>query len=518
MNNKGVNELKLCEFKIKNFRGYAGETVINFDDLTVFVGRNDVGKSTILEALDIFFYDGKHIIKQDKNDTNITQRTRDDLETCLTAVFTDLPDSIVIDAAHPTNLQSEYLLNADGNLEIVKKFSNGGTIKAFIKAIHPTNPLCADLLLKKNSELKTVVRDNSIKCDNLAVNSVLRAAIWQHFADCIKLAEVEIDASKEDAKKIADKLALFMPIYSLFQSDRSNSDGDGEIQDPLKEAVKQIIGSPEIQEKLDAIADQVKHTLEDVSSRTLEKLNEMDSSVARTLTPVIPETASLKWAEVFKSVSITGDDIPINKRGSGVKRIILLNFFRAEAEKRAAERNNAAVIYAIEEPETSQHTHNQQILIAALKALAAANNTQVILTTHSATVVKELDFGCLRLIEATEAGKDVNAVIPGSLCYPSLNEVNYLAFGEASIEYHDELYGFIMERQGMERYKAFCGEDTPYIKLRRNGTTQDEVLTITEFIRNRIHHPENTNNRDYTKEELIRSIQTMRSFIEEQKL
>lgn len=54
--------MRLIKFKIKNFRGYAKETSIDFDDLTVFIGKNDVGKSTILEALDIFFNDGKGTI------------------------------------------------------------------------------------------------------------------------------------------------------------------------------------------------------------------------------------------------------------------------------------------------------------------------------------------------------------------------------------------------------------------------------------------------------------------------
>lgn len=36
---------------IENFRGYQTRQTIAFDQLTAFVGKNDVGKSTILEAL-----------------------------------------------------------------------------------------------------------------------------------------------------------------------------------------------------------------------------------------------------------------------------------------------------------------------------------------------------------------------------------------------------------------------------------------------------------------------------------
>lgn len=46
--------MKLREVVLKNFRGYYRETRIPVDDLTALIGKNDVGKSTILEALDIF--------------------------------------------------------------------------------------------------------------------------------------------------------------------------------------------------------------------------------------------------------------------------------------------------------------------------------------------------------------------------------------------------------------------------------------------------------------------------------
>lgn len=46
--------MKIVSVKLKNFRGYSAETTITLDNLTVFLGKNDVGKSSVLEALDIF--------------------------------------------------------------------------------------------------------------------------------------------------------------------------------------------------------------------------------------------------------------------------------------------------------------------------------------------------------------------------------------------------------------------------------------------------------------------------------
>ena len=150
--------MRLTKLKLKNFRGYREEVDIDFSDLTAFVGRNDSGKSTILEALDIFFNDKKAVVKIDQDDVNVEQREKDNT-IYITACFNDVPEKIVIDATNETSLQEEYLLNSDGELEICKKFTNGsGTPKIYIVANHPQNSECNDLLSLKAGDLKRKVK------------------------------------------------------------------------------------------------------------------------------------------------------------------------------------------------------------------------------------------------------------------------------------------------------------------------------------------------------------------------
>ena len=47
--------MKLTEIVLKNFRAYRGEHRIPVSNLTAFVGKNDSGKSSIFDALAIFF-------------------------------------------------------------------------------------------------------------------------------------------------------------------------------------------------------------------------------------------------------------------------------------------------------------------------------------------------------------------------------------------------------------------------------------------------------------------------------
>lgn len=463
--------MRIKTIKIKNFRSYKDEVEIEFGDLTAFVGKNDIGKSTVLEALDIFFNDGKGVMKIDKDDINKQALASGDNEVIISVRFEELPTTIVIDSTNATTLQAEYLQNANGELEIIKKYPNAKTSpNVYIKANHPTNKDCGDLLLKKNTDLQKIIKDKSITCINQTINAVMRTSIWQHFNTDLQLAEIEIDVTKGDTKTIWDKLQTYLPLYSLFQSDRKNSDGDDEVQDPLKEAVKQILNDATLKSKFDEIATEVKNKLQDVATRTLAKIQEMNPEVASSLNPVIPATDSLKWTDVFKSVSIAGDEnIPINKRGSGVKRLILLNFFRAEAERRKTQENIPSIIYAIEEPETSQHTEHQKKLIKAFLDLSNTANTQVVITTHSAALVKELEFQHLRLVKTNSGTKTIENVLPSSLPYPSLNEVNFLAFSEITEEYHNELYGYIELESELTNYKN--GKPTvAYNKQMRDGT------------------------------------------------
>lgn len=518
--------MRLHSFKIKNFRTYKDEVEITFEDLTSIIGRNDSGKSTILEALDIFFNENKGRIKIDRDDLNKESEQEGSTELIFSACFSNLPKSLILDDSYPTNLEKEYLLNSDGLLEVIKKYNLTKTITPntkqpiFIKAIHPTNINCKDLLSKKNTELQKIIKDNQISCENNSINSVMRSAIWNHYSNELELETTEIDVTKGDSKTIWDKLSYCLPLYSLFQSDRKNTDGDGEVQDPLKEAVKQIIAEKDIQEQFEIIAQKVKDKLEDVSNRTLDKVKEMNPEIASTLKPRIPSTEDLKWADIFKSVSITADnEIPINKRGSGVKRLILISFFRAEAERRRDElkirnsevaNNNSSIIYAIEEPETSQHSEHQNLLIQALKEISQADNSQVIITTHSGKIVKQLESKQIRLIDHKNH-KIVN-IEKSILPYISLNEVNYLAFGEINEEYHNELYGHISEHKLLNEFEA-TKELILYNKICKNGNTEPKKYSIDTYIRHQIHHPENKHNERFTSQQLKQSIEDMRNFI-----
>ncbi len=105
---------------VRKFRAYQQPTRIEFGGLTTVIGRNDIGKSTILEALEVFF--NGEAVKIEQSDANV----RSDLtDVSITAEFSDLPAEITLDAGAMTRLADEYLVAANGNLIIRKVYDCG---------------------------------------------------------------------------------------------------------------------------------------------------------------------------------------------------------------------------------------------------------------------------------------------------------------------------------------------------------------------------------------------------------
>ena len=62
--------MKLRRIEIENFRGFAVPLEVEVDDFTAFIGRNDIGKSSILAALTIFLEgEGVKIMRHDRSET-----------------------------------------------------------------------------------------------------------------------------------------------------------------------------------------------------------------------------------------------------------------------------------------------------------------------------------------------------------------------------------------------------------------------------------------------------------------
>lgn len=389
--------MKLIKFTIENFRSYREPVSIDIASMTALVGRNDIGKSTILEALDIFFNEAK----PDSSDLPVGSESKIIKFTCL---FSGPEDRILLDAENVTSLSEEMLLTADGHLEIIKEITIASKSSPIISinAYYPHDEKISGLVNKKIPELRRLLSELSIATDDVKKNTSasIRKAILASYSGLEKKMTL-IPLSGEDGKNIADKIKNHFPAFHLFKADRQSTDKDTEAQDPMKAAIKEALS--DLSPQLDEIINSVKNRVSEVATATANKLRELNVQDLA-LEPIF---SSQDWSKVF-SVSLTGEDqVPLNKRGSGTRRLALLAFFQAEAERLRDSRTTKNIILAVEEPETALHPRMQEELMEIFDQLTKLPGYQIIITTHNPALAKLLPYTAIRYIDQDVQGKRI---------------------------------------------------------------------------------------------------------------
>lgn len=478
--------MKLTKLRLRNFRSYSQTTEIDITDLNVIIGKNDVGKSSVLEALDIFFNG-----KPDKNDLCITGDSNAIEITCF---FDDFPERLILDDAVETSLNDEYLLNSQSQLEIKKKFSVGATVteETVIVCQYPNHADLSNLLSKKRTTLQLQFDELGINPNgvNRNISKELRKAIRNHFyidGEVITIpTEIKIDGrldNEDNRKKIWTNLKNYLPVYSLFFVDKPLNDQDSDIQDPMKEIVKEVLKRDNITPLLIQLKEEIQAASTNLADQTITKLNELDTSFAETLRSAFPKEPT--WDTIFKLTLEDDRGVPLNKRGSGLRRLVLLSFFRAQVEnRRSATAPN--IIYALEEPETSQHPNFQLMIVKALIELSETENAQVLFTTHNSNLAKEIpkkslryvypDNGIIRVDNGLNVdGSDNNVIIDqiintlGALPDPK-NKVKVLIF----VEGENDINGLIGLSKIMNAHDAtiLCLENNEQVAFIPTGGSQ----------------------------------------------
>lgn len=374
--------MKLVKCKIENFRSYENAE-IDFTNLNVIIGKNDVGKSTILEALKLFF-DEK--IKASSDDVNVYSGGDSFSITCCFEVNPKEKFSLdsSISEETSTTLEDEFLLDENGLLQIKKKWKGGKADKTFIIANYPSSDAWkSPLITLKINDLKSLIPTEQKELVNKGIKKEIRGFLFKNSEYEIKRQEIDISAKDSDISSIYIKLKDKLPSFFLFKADRKNTDQDNEVAQVTK-AITQGV-TQEIEQEFKRIQEQILKEVKNFTNSTLNRLKELNSEVVQDISADIDaKSMDSLFSFDFKS----DDQIPFNNRGSGVKRLFLLSFFLEDSERKAS---NGNMIYAIEEPETSQHPNFQKMIIEALKVLSQKEGRQIFITTHTPEIVKMVD-------------------------------------------------------------------------------------------------------------------------------
>lgn len=479
----------ISKIKLHNFKGFKGDHEIVFDKgVNFFVGDNNCGKSSVFEAIDF--------IRSKKERDEVVTKTELEAGGIISVEIEFIGDDIeTLVGTDALKKYQSYLINTDGKKSLrVMRSSEANEITQDSK--------------KKALDISKVrvFNPTSSQFENpTGIDSTITALFDAQFvwADTNSGDISDFSKTKISGKIInaITKDFITSDTWKKFQNSHSETFGNGE-----KSLAK---------------------TLKPVEEKIQNILSEQYGDTEVRFSFSLPELDSF-----FKTGNITlsenGIETKSSEKGTGMQRALALSLIQVYADISKTEENGVSkpILFFIDEPETFLHPQAQNKLLDALEKISI--KSQIFIITHSPYLLKKYKkdthsmnvFSKDKGLNKIEAGQEFDLFDASS---PTWGEINYYAFGVLSVEFHNELYGFIQAKAikedekyymetDFENYLTTNGgftQDKDYKRLKKDGTIEDQKRTLPTYIRNLIHHPENTNNTKYTGEELKTSTEKL---------
>lgn len=215
--------------------------------------------------------------------------------------------------------------------------------------------------------------------------------------------------------------------------------------------------------------------------------------------------------------SKNNQSVKIDDLSTGEKQVV----FRGSQLLRNSNNLDGGIIL-IDEPELSMHPKWQAKIFDYYRGLFVKNgtqSTQMFFATHSENVIRAAvkDSENVLIIILSDENGTIKADKMNDIVLPSVTaaEINYLAFGVKSIDYHIALYGDFQTQTGkskIEEADSHLATQTEYnsaLHEKPDSYGRANYNTLSTYIRNAIDHPDS--GRRYTDADLELSTELLRA-------
>ena len=460
----------ISKVQIKNFKLFKTEDNFEIDNLnipdsenigsglTVVVGENGCGKSTIMEAIALTLLEYK-------------------------------ADSFNINDMNDPNIETEITIHADNTFKVKGTFPNTEFEARGFKFIGKTRERN-----NKNKLLSLTMTDQlyiSIDAEKPKPGSPdLRVSVTNSFGT---KRSNELDVLYLDKNRLYQTRA---GIYNLTRFDRIMEDFNFQyykknenienLNTILNDKIKKGLENKFLEEAINKFYD--------ISGYSI-KLDFIDNYLPFKNANFVVETES-------------NLQVNLSSLGSGYEMIFSLIYSYYMSKQ-----NGKKLIILIDEPELHLHPKLQEKFVDFI--LEVSRDSQVILTTHSPLLIKQLSYNENIKNIILKKDKKIKEFEERKLSYISSNETNYLAFELPTEEYHNELYEELKMKFGEEMgIKKFDKEF--FIKIKNEKAlyrwkNEENQVSLHTFIRNQIHHRKE--NGIVSIENLKESIEKMRTYL-----
>lgn len=321
--------MRLKTLYIKGFRNFK-EATINFNNQSLIIGANDVGKTNLLYALRILLDRGFSDLDLELKESDFYAYDETN-EVIITAFFDDIKEDCIL-----SKMKGD--ISGDGKL-VIKYLATKGEDYKFFCGKSDTDEDLHEYAIPYYRKVLNIKYINS------------KRDFWGYIN---KTKNILLQQAKEE--RSAETVDTDDALYK-------------QISDKLKEVDSQI---PEL--------SYVKNATEQIN----EELNKL--AIHNQEQKVVFDTASTDTDSVINKISITSKhgDKKLLIGGEGRLNQIYLSLWASQ--NRISEYSNEVSILCVEEPEAYLHPHQQRELA---RYLSGVLNGQIILTSHSPYIVCE---------------------------------------------------------------------------------------------------------------------------------
>ncbi|HEJ9721634.1 MULTISPECIES: ATP-dependent nuclease [Morganellaceae] len=437
--------MKIESVRIQNFRTFKDET-IHFNDYSCFVGANGVGKSTVMNALNVFFRQYKD------SKTDLSKLSIDDFHhkninepILITVTFNELSDNA-------KKSLSDYV-RQDKLIVTAKAVFDEGTERAEVKQFgnrlgmsefkvwfeSEKNKMTAAELKKIFSDLRKewpTIASATSKSDMASALNEFEAA------NPDKCSLIPSEDQFYGVSKGANRLAPYLQwIFVSASKDVSEEAEESKVSALGQLLSRAIRAKVNFTEKVTVLRNDIRQsyqTMLDEEQNLLSSISEsLECKLKHWANP--SATAKVLWKnDAEKSIRIEepiahiqigekGFESELARFGHGMQRSYLLTLLQELAN--IEDENVPTLVMAIEEPELYQHPPQARYLSEVLQKLSN-DNSQIIVCSHSPYFIPSDDFDNVRMVR--EVGSPTFSTVT-SLNYSDLSK-ELTAAGEKSIK------------------------------------------------------------------------------------
>ncbi len=412
--------MKINKIKVQNYRLLKYFSIDIEDDLSLIIGKNNCGKTSLLSVMDKFINSGSFSV--DDFNIDFKKELKNAVEVAIPELYKPIGITlkIFIDYDESDNLSniSKLMMDLDpGNKTIVLLFE-------YVLVLDKLKQLKEDHgLFKISKEGKSVPVDlyDFLKEKHSDYFTVFKKTIEFNAYDKTEndLKYIDLEKSKISIKDVIN--------YKFIKANRdvSNKEPDKSLSSLSSKIYKKIEADDHQKVEIDKLKDALCGTdvelgkiYKGIFNEVIEKVKKFGG--IKENDTIIKITSTLQHKELLEgntTVMYEHDthDLPESYNGLGYMNLIsmifeieiLLNEFKREKYEKPADIN----LLFIEEPEAHTHPQMQYIFIKNIKELlkdgisrddGEKRKLQYIISTHSSHIVAESDFDDIKYLKREE--------------------------------------------------------------------------------------------------------------------